>query len=109
MSKRFTQYPPSISRSSQIWAVVRSLLGNVLIFLAMLAGVYLLFTLFDTPEQHRLRGQNEALEAEFAKLEMRYDTVEQVLDNVIERDKNVFRILFESEPYAFNDSASEQR
>lgn len=109
MSKRFTQYPPSISRSSQIWAVVRGLLGNALIFVAMLAGVYLLFTLFDTPEQHRLRGQNEALEAELARLEMRYDTVEQVLDNVIERDKNVFRILFESEPYAFNDSASEQR
>lgn len=109
MGKRFTQYPPSISRSSRIWAAVRSLLGNVAVFALMLAGFYLLFTLFDTPEQHRLRGQNDELEAEFARLEMRYDTVEQVLDNVIERDKNVFRILFESEPYDFDDSASEQR
>lgn len=109
MGKRFTQYPPSISRSSRIWATVRSLLGNVAVFALMVAGFYLLFTLFDTPEQHRLRGQNDELEAEFARLEMRYDTVEQVLDNVIERDKNVFRILFESEPYAFDDSASEQR
>lgn len=109
MGKRFTQYPPSISRSSRIWATVRSLLGNVAVFALMVAGFYLLFTIFDTPEQHRLRGQNDELEAEFARLEMRYDTVEQVLDNVIERDKNVFRILFESEPYAFDDSASEQR
>ena len=31
------------------------------------------------------------------------------LDNVIARDKNVFRILFESEPYAFQESSIESR
>lgn len=109
MSKRFTQYPPSISRSSHIWAVVRGLLGNALIFVAMLAGVYLLFTLFDTPTQRAQRVRNEQLTADINALESRYDTVRLVLDNVIERDKNVFRILFESEPYNFEDNATDHR
>ena len=32
-----------------------------------------------------------------------------VLDNVIERDRNIFRILFESEPYDFNSEYEQQR
>lgn len=109
MSKRYTQYPPSERRSSRILAAVRSFFGNVVIFALMVVVCYLLFSFFDTPEQYRLRGQNEELAAEFKTLEARYDTVQQVLDNVIDRDKNVFRILFESEPYAFDDSAVENR
>jgi hypothetical protein len=29
----------------------------------------------------------------------RYDSLEMILDNITERDKSVFRILFESDPY----------
>ena len=39
----------------------------------------------------------------------RYDTVQLVLDNVIERDRNVFRILFESDPYDFADNSTDSR
>lgn len=109
MSRRYNIYPPSESKASRVGAVVRRILSDMLIFGAMLVGVYLLFTLFDTPSQHAQRVRNERLLADYNHIEGRYDTVRLVLDNVIERDKNVFRILFESEPYEFDDNSTDLR
>lgn len=109
MSRIYRKYPPSESRASRIGRVLRNLLLNVLAFCAMLVVCYFLFSLFDTPEQHKIKEENLALETEYAALEARYDTVSMALDNVIARDKNVFRILFESEPYAFQESSIESR
>ncbi len=109
MSRRYNIYPPSESRASRVGSVVWRILSDVLIFASTLVGIYLLFTLFDTPTQRAQRIRNERLTADYRALESRYDTVRQVLDNVIERDKNVFRILFESEPYDFDDNATDHR
>ncbi len=109
MSRRYNIYPPSESRASRVGSVVWRILSDVLIFAGTLVGVYLLFTLFDTPTQRAQRVRNEQLVADLHALESRYDTVRLVLDNVIERDKNVFRILFESEPYNFEDNSADHR
>ena len=109
MSRIYRKYPPSESRASRIGGALGRLLLNALTFVGMLVGCYLFFSLFDTPAQHQMKVENLALEAEYAALEARYDTVALALDNVIERDKNVFRILFESEPYDFQESAIESR
>lgn len=107
MSKKFDIYPPSNRPSNRIARAVGRALLNGLYFLLILAGTHLLYSLFDTPEQHHQRGVNEHLRKDHGALESRLDTVSQVLDNVIERDKNVFRILFESEPYDFMEDATE--
>ena len=39
----------------------------------------------------------------------RYATVEKVLYNVIDRDKQVFRTLFESDPYNFDTEFEKKR
>lgn len=109
MSRRYNIYPPSESRASRVGSAIGRILSDLMIFVGMAAGVYLLFTLFDTPTQHRQRGRNKQLSADIASIEGRYDTLQQVLDNVIERDKNVFRILFESEPYEFGDNSADIR
>lgn len=109
MSRRYNTYPPSESRTSRFTSALGRILSDTLIFGVLLVGVYILFTLFDTPTQHHQRRQNERLSADLISIENRYDTVQQVLDNVIERDKNVFRILFESEPYEFGDNSAEIR
>ena len=49
------------------------------------------------------------LEREYEDLANRYDTLENVLQNVIDRDKNVFRILFESDLYDFDSESDEAR
>lgn len=109
MSRIYKKYPPSESRRGRIGRAAGSVILNVVAFGGMLVVCYLLFSLFDTPAQHATRSENRSLEAEYAAIEARYDTVALVLDNVIERDKNVFRILFESEPYDFKESAIESR
>lgn len=55
--------------------------------------------LFDTPVEYRMRHSTDKLREQYALLEARYDSLEVVLENLGERDQNVFNILFESSPY----------
>lgn len=54
---------------------------------------------FDTPVEYMLKHSTDGLRKEYAVLAQRYDSLTMVLDNLSERDRNVFRILFESDPY----------
>ncbi len=75
-------------------------LVNLLVWIGVAALFYMLFSFFfDTPREYRLKQSTSMLREEYARLAGRLDTLERVLENVSERDRNVFRILFESEPY----------
>lgn len=65
--------------------------------------------LFDTPLEHRMRHSTYVLRSEYETLSARYDSLEMVLDNVAERDRSIFRILFESDPYDLESEQSEER
>ncbi len=70
---------------------------------------YLVFSLlFDTPAEFRLRASTSVLQQQYDKLNERYDSLVAVLENVAERDKNVFRVLFESDPPSFEGAAGDQ-
>ena len=71
---------------------------------------YVLFSLlFDTPAEYELRHSTDRLKREYATLVEQYDSLEVVLDNVVERDRNIFAILFDSEPYDFDSEYNNQR
>ena len=60
---------------------------------------YFIFSFFvDTPIEYGMKRSVAALETEYEKLNSRYDTLETVLDNIAERDRHVFRTLFDSDP-----------
>lgn len=63
---------------------------------------------FDTPVEYKLRHSTDRLRTEYEALSERYDSLNMVLDNVVERDRSVFRTLFESDPYDF-DSEYEKK
>ena len=65
--------------------------------------------LFDTPHEHQLREANNKLRNEYNAMAERYDSLEMILDNITARDKGVFRILFESDPYDLDTEQSEKR
>ena len=109
MSRRYNIYPPNEKHQNRGKRAFLGVLSNTLLFAVALGATYLFYSLFDTPSQSRQRAINDRLEANYEALEGRYDTVLTVLDNVIERDRNVFRILFESEPYDFLDSSTDRR
>lgn len=81
-----------------IRAVVHLLAG-----LGMAILYYIGFSFFfDTPVEYNMKHSTDALRREYEVLAARYDTLSSVLDNLAERDRGVFRTLFESEPYDLN-------
>ncbi len=73
---------------------------NILVWLAMIASWYvvILFTV-DMPAEYELRHSTDELRSEYSDMTERYAELNEVMDNVIRRDENVFRKLFESNPY----------
>ncbi len=73
---------------------------NILVWLAMIASWYvvILFTV-DMPAEYELRHSTDDLRSEYSDMTERYAELNEVMDNVIRRDENVFRKLFESNPY----------
>ncbi len=64
---------------------------------------YIAFSIFfDTPHEYYLKRSSHKLETEYKTLLKRYDSLDLVLQNIEIRDKEIFRTMFESEPYAFN-------
>ena len=71
------------------------------------AGVAVLYYVgfslfFDTPVEYELKHSTDRLRREYAALTQRYDSLTTVMHNLSARDRNVFRILFESDPYDFD-------
>ena len=64
---------------------------------------------FDTPVEYELKHSTDMMREEYDRLSARYDSLSLVLDNVIERDRNVFRILFEADPYDFEEENAANR
>ena len=65
--------------------------------------------LIDTPAEYDLRRSTRQLEREYRVLLEQYDSLAMVVDNVVERDRNIFAVMFDSEPYSFDSEYSEER
>lgn len=71
---------------------------------------YIAFSIFfDTPIEYEMKHETDRLRKEYEQLTARYDTLMLVLDNLSERDRGVFRSLFESNPYDFEAEYQAQR
>lgn len=71
---------------------------------------YVLFSLlFDTPAEYELRHSTDRLKEEYNTLLAERDSLAVVVDNIVERDKSIFAIMFESEPYNFDSEYNNER
>ena len=87
---------------------LRQKVVNLVIHLLGWIGIavcyYIIFySFFDTPLESRLKEETKMLEQQYAILQARYDTIDRVLHNIEERDRNVYISLFEADPYS-NDN-----
>lgn len=61
---------------------------------------YLFFSLFlDTPIEYELKKSTQRLENEYERLAGKLDSLNEVLVNLEQRDKSIYKIIFEAEPY----------
>lgn len=91
--------------NSRIPALVKALRWAAMI---IAWWVIITFTV-DMPREYKLRHSTDLLREEYATLSERYDSLVVVLDNVQARDENVFRKLFESNPYNLNTTDDNER
>ncbi len=102
MAKRRTKKAKDLRPGQKFVRGLFRALVHVLVWTGLAVIYYFVFSFFfDTPEEFRLRNSTYKLRREYEQLNDRYDSLMQVLANVSERDRNVFQVLFESDPYDF--------
>lgn len=73
---------------------------HLLVWMGIAVLYYFIFSLFfDTPIEYEVRKSNRELDKQYQSLYNKYDSLLTVIDNVVERDKNVYSMLFESAPF----------
>lgn len=86
------------------------LLVQILVWFGVAVIYYFGFSLFfDTPVEYRMKHSADKLAAQYEALSARYDSLSVVLDNLVARDRSIFRTLFESDPYDFDSEYDRQR
>ena len=63
----------------------------------------------DMPSEYKLRHSTDALKREYREMSKRYESLSHIIDNVVRRDENVFRKLFESNPYDLSADLENER
>ena len=81
-----------------------------LVWVAMITAWWLVLSLtIDMPAEYKLRHSTDDLRTEYEIMAERYDSLSLVLENVVRRDENVFRKLFESNPYDLSADSDKER
>jgi murein DD-endopeptidase MepM/ murein hydrolase activator NlpD len=78
---------------------LKKLAFYLVLFLVLAAGFNFLFAyLFDTPKEKGLMRENNQLKVQYEKLNKKLDLIEHTLYDLKQRDANLYRMIFETEP-----------
>jgi len=89
--------------------IVRAMI-QTFVWIGLAVTYYLAFSLFfDTPTEYAAKHSTDRLREEYAVLSARYDSLSRIVDNVVDRDRNVFNILFEADPYDMDSESDAGR
>lgn len=83
------------SRGERLWGLTRHILQGIAIGAAILV---LLYICIDLPKEKALRKENEALRNKVEHLDSRLNTAINVMDNLAERDNNLYRVIMQIDP-----------
>jgi len=83
------------SLGARIWRIV-IYVAAVVVIAVLLNVIYSLF--FDTPKERHIRRENEALLEEYETLTDRKKMVDTVMQEVEQIDRDIYRVIFETEP-----------
>ncbi len=83
------------SLNARIWRIA-AYVGAVVVLAVLLNVVYSLF--FDTPRERQIRNENRMLLEQYDALSQRKQVVDTVMQEVQRIDKDIYRVIFETEP-----------
>ena len=98
-TRSLTYEKVEISWQKKLLAVLSFLLtgaifGSIFFFLAI--------TYMDSPKEKQLRRESKQLQLRYEFLNKKLDEVSAVLEDIEDRDDNIYRVIFEAEPIAKN-------
>ena len=67
-------------------------------FLAMVLG----YNAFDNPEEQSIKNEKKLMQEKYEILDKRINALSKVLEDMSDRDDNIYRVIFESEPLPEN-------
>ena len=89
------------------WILVGVRYILVSVFLALV--YYIIFALLiNTEQEKQLQVQTELMEQEYGKLQERIDVLDNTIRNLQQRDKEIYRSIFNSEPPVFTAVADDE-
>ena len=109
MATRKIKQEKSTKPRSRKQQVARLVVGGFIWLGAAILYYFAFSIFFDTPMEYELKHRADCMKQEYERLENRYDTLMLVLENLSERDRGVFRSLFESDPYNFDSEYIRER
>lgn len=83
------------SLGARIWRIAIYVAAAIVIAV-LLNVIYSLF--FDTPRERQIRRENEMLQEQYEALSQRKQTVDTVMQEVEQIDRDIYRVIFETEP-----------
>lgn len=104
MSKTKYRYNPETLSYEEVKLSLRDKVVRVVLFLLpaivlVVIGGILGATLFKSPREIRMERENALLTQELSNLNERINFTEEVLQDIEHRDDNVYRVIFEADPY----------
>ena len=102
MSKVYYIYNPETQTYERVCPTLRQRIANVLrrlfIDLGFVgAGFIILLLIFGSPSEKELRIENSQLKAQYALLDARLDDALGVLQDIQQRDDNLYRVIFQAD------------
>lgn len=104
MSKhRYFFNPESLSYHKVVPTLKKRIIriASIVMSAAVISTLYYIgYSLFfDTPVEKHLKRENKLLTEQYKLLDKRFDQVDRVVKDLQERDGNIYRVIFEVEPY----------
>lgn len=103
MRKVYYIYNPQTQTYNRIYPTVRqralSILRRLSIGMGLGAGCFIvLLLIFGSPSEKELRKENSKLQAQYNVLSRRLDQAVGVLQDIQQRDDNLYRVIFQADP-----------
>ena len=90
------------SLGARVWRIV-IYVAAILVMAVLLNVIYSLF--FDTPRERQIRRENEMLQEQYEALSERKRRVDTVMAEVERIDRDIYRVIFETEPVEVEDAS----
>lgn len=84
-----------LSAKDRIFTVIRHLSTGIVIALVLF---FFMMRFFESPMESQLRKENKLLQTQYDVLSLRLNNAFDILDDIQQRDENLYRAIFQAEP-----------